>query len=547
MVQMGTLRRTSRLAASEVGQTLVLAMVVMFVLSIAAATAAKLISSHQAVSTVERQGAQAFTGGEAGLDLAANQVQSLDSAGTVAVGNVRTATTNVAGNTVTWTAVKSATSQWTLKSTTTSPNGRVIRSLQEEMQATVTVGGPASIWGYGFVTGNGAPGSVTPEAIACGQGSNPLPATTTVFAGSSSITVPVWIDGDVCISSGGDPAIGNPAGCINTVQTGGNGTVPTCAIPVHIGGTLYSENVKCDIGSDNPSCAGSPNYVASAFIKVCVNGTTVPCDNNRVTTQHGGSGVYASSFTAPEPTPTPAKPVLDSATESGLYASASPGPKNPCGAGSTGTVPSNLFDNNTSMDTSLGSVNFLTLLGSSPFDCVTPAPGELKWTPSTGVLKVEGTVFIDASLYLNRNSDTIRWDPASNGSIYLNGTFSLSHNASICATVACSPGADGWDPTAGPFVFLSAYNGGSNTTDGFTMSQNAIFEGEGYTNGGFTMDTTSSYAGSIFADYANVTGNGFFAVSGTPPNGSLGSKTTRTSWSVAPRTWRQCAITTGCS
>ena len=69
---------------------------------------------------------------------------------------------------------------------------------------------------------------------------------------------------------------------------------------------------------------------------------------------------------------------------------------------------------------------------------------------------------------------------------------------------------------------------GSKTTDGFTLSQNAIFEGEGYTNGGFTMDTTSSYAGSIFADYANVTGNGFFSASGTPPNGSLGSKTTRT-------------------
>ena len=541
---------------SDRGQTLVLALVLLLVLSISAATAAQLISSHASASNAERQGAQAFSGGEAGLDLAANWVKSTDTAGTMGVGSVHTGTSTAAGNSISWTATKGATSQWTLKSSTVSPNGRITRSLQEEMQATVSVGVPATIWGYGFVMGGTAPASVTPEAIACGQGSNPLPPTTTFLGGSSSINVPMWVDGDVCEKSGGDPAIGNPTGCVNTVPPPGtSGTPPACAISVHIGGTLYSENVKCDIGSGGQAaCASpSPNYVKSAFVKVCVNGGTVPCDQ-------AGSGVYASSFTAPEPTPTPQKPVLDAATEKGFWQTASPGPNNFCGAGSTGTTPPNLFDNNapgsspagstTVPDTSLGSVNFLTLLGNTAFDCKTSAPGELKWTPGTGVLLVKGTIFIDASLYLNKNSNTIRWDPASDGSIYTNGTFSLSNNASLCATVACSPGSDSWpaSPPAGPFVFLSAYNNGSLTTDGFTLSQNAIFEGDGYTNGGFNMDTTSTMAGTIFADYGNLTANGFFAVAGTPPNGSLGSKTTFVAWSVAPRTWRQCPISSsGCT
>jgi hypothetical protein len=60
------------------------------------------------------------------------------------------------------------------------------------------------------------------------------------------------------------------------------------------------------------------------------------------------------------------------------------------------------------------------------------------------------------------------------------------------------------------------------------------------------MDTTSSFGGSIFADYGDVQGNGAFAVSGSPPNVSLGSATKRTAWAVAPRTWRQRPIA-GCT
>jgi Tfp pilus assembly protein PilX len=537
--------RPLRPVSSERGQTLMLALIVMLVLSISAATAAQLMTSHQNVSSNERQGVQAFTGGESGLDLAANSVTTNDTGGASAVNTVLSGSANVAGSTVAWTATKSATSQWTLKSTTTSPNGKTVRKLQEEMQSTTIPGQPATIWKYGFVMGNAAPASPLSEAAACEAAT--LPVTSTFFGGSGSISVPTWINGDFCDSGGSNPAIGNPTGCSNPV---GTSPVPACAIPVHISGTMYAmKGPTYVVGTDT-------NQVASAFITICWNfhaGANVPCDSNLVNANSGGSGVYASTFTPVEPTPTPTKQTLTSAQEQGFWSTASPGPNNACGAGSTGTPPANLFDNNAGTtsgpDTSLGSKDFVTLLGGTAFDCVT-ATGELKWTPGAlGLLKVTGTVFFDASLTMS-GADYIKWDPASNGSIYVDGTITFLNGSFICAIASgstCNPGTDGWTPAAGPFVFMAAYNrAGARFGFDFPQPGNGKFEGDAYANGGFELNAGASFAGSIFADFGDVEGAGAFGVSSVPPQGSLGSQSATTAWVVAPRTWRQCSVA-GCT
>ena len=62
-------------------------------------------------------------------------------------------------NTVSLTGTKSIVggdSQWTLTSTTISPNGKVTRVLQEKMQSKTIPGTPATFWGYGFVMGGDA-------------------------------------------------------------------------------------------------------------------------------------------------------------------------------------------------------------------------------------------------------------------------------------------------------------------------------------------------------------------------------------------------------
>ena len=70
--------RSQTLARGRAGQTLVLALIVLFVLTISAGAIAQLMTSNQNASGRERQGVQAFTGGEAGLDLAANAVVAAD-------------------------------------------------------------------------------------------------------------------------------------------------------------------------------------------------------------------------------------------------------------------------------------------------------------------------------------------------------------------------------------------------------------------------------------------------------------------------------------
>jgi hypothetical protein len=539
--------RTDRSIVGEQGQTLILALVVMLVLAISAGSAAQLMTSHQTVSSNERQGVQAFTGGEAGLDLAANKVVAVDTGGATAVNTTYTGSSNVAGNTVSWTATKGATSQWTLKSTTTSPTGKIVRSLQEEMQSTTIPGQPSTIWGYGFVMGSGAPATPLTEAAACEAAT--LPTTSTFFGGSGAITVPAWIDGDFCDSGGSNPAIGNPAGCNNPV---GTNPVPLCAVPVHISGTMFAMKGPTYVVGTNT------NQVASAFIKICWNfhaSANVPCDSNSVDANSGGSGVYASTFTPTEPTPTPTKPVLTSAMEDNFWATASPGPKNGCGAGSTGTAPANLFDNGgstTGADSSLGTKDFVTLLGGTAFDCVT-STGELKWTPGAlGILKISGTIFIDGSLTMS-GADYIKWDPTSNGSLYVDGTMTFLNGSFICAIASgstCDPVGDGWassQVTPKATVFVSAYNRG-NARFGFDFPKpgNGKFEGSAFTRGGFELNAGASFAGSIFADFGDVEGGAAFGVSNIVPNGSLGSQTTTTAWTVAPRTWRQCAVA-GCT
>ena len=62
------------------------------------------------------------------------------------------------------------------------------------------------------------------------------------------------------------------------------------------------------------------------------------------------------------------------------------------------------------------------------------------------------------------------------------------------------------------------------------------------TNGG----SDTSVGGSIFADDASITGGSAFAVTTVVPDGSIGSATTTTTWTVTPGSWRQCVVS-GCT
>jgi hypothetical protein len=525
----------------ERGQALILALVTLFVLIISAATVVALITSNQDQSTNQRQGVSALSAADGGLDLASN-----------AVTNEVSGSSTVSGNAVTWSAAMttptSGTPYWTLNATAVSPDGKVKRVLQEQMEQTSSPGSPGipPIYGYGFVMGGApSPTQATTDAQVnayCSSGN-----AVTIFGGSGAITVPAWINGDFCASGGSDPAIGNASS--------------SNPIPVHIGGTMYDQQgPTCVIGAAAGICGNQGPVASVKILGGCWNyhvAAKVPCDSNSQTAVNGGSGVYATSFTPTDPVPTPSKPVFDSATEQSLYNSASPGPENACGAGSSGSPPSNLFDSNTTLDGSLGTTDFATHMGAGTWVCKTSS-GELDWSwsgirGSVATLGLKGVVFFDGSFTLNGN-DLIQLAQGSNGSIYIDGTMTMTNNASICSAISggnCNFSAP-WNPSipgsTDPLIFFAAYNRqGANF--GWSMSGSAGFQGILYTNGGFSLGNGTETMGSVFADYGSVIGNGQFQVTNTPPDGSLGLAPTSgtTSYEVAPRTWRQCPATTGCS
>ena len=521
------------------GQALILAVIIMAVLVVGATAVASLMSSNQTTSGRERQAVRALSSGEAGLDLAANAVVAAEAAGTQSALSGQANTTTVDGNTVTWTATKVGTT-WTLNATAVSPNGKVTRVLQDSVQQASTPGQQSTppIYGYGFVMG-GAPhsGPLTPAQV-CANPSASLP--TTGFGGSGTITVPVWIEGDVCITGGANPAIGNPAGS---------------TIPVHIGGAVYVNGPDYAIGTPTSPVA------SAAIISGCwaeFHGWKNPaCDSNAVTANNGGSGVYATDFHPANPSPLPSKPTLTAAQDISYWQTASPGPLDNCtGAGTTGTPPANLFDNNAGStsgpDTSLGLQNLVTLLGTHAFDCFGASGNELKWSPPAahggiGQLTVKGMIFFDANLTMG-GADYIQLMPNSNGTIYVDGYFLLTNDASLCADgTTCNyslwtPNTDSTDP----LVEFAAYNR-SGAQYGVDMEGNSRFEGIAYSNGGFYLSNSSTMAGSVFADYGTVAGAGAFNITNTPPTGAPGTiGTTTATWVVAPHSWRECPVT-GCS
>ena len=244
----------------------------------------------------------------------------------------------------------------------------------------------STIYGYGLVTGGAPKPSGSTPAEICND------TTTSIWGGSESVTVPIWITGDVCmhLSTAGDPIFGNPTGC----------AVAACKIPVAILGQMVVET-----GPDNAIGESASPVASAAILGGCwSHGAPVPCDYNSVPANGGGSGVYADDFAPALPSPQPSKPTVDAAS---VYNQASPGPANPCTTGNTGSTFR--FDNDTTpVNTSINGgapQDLVSFLGASAWDCQT-ATGRLAWTPGVpagtdGTLYVSGKVFIDASLTLN--------------------------------------------------------------------------------------------------------------------------------------------------
>jgi hypothetical protein len=319
----------------------------------------------------------------------------------------------------------------------------------------------------------------------------------TSVANSESISVPLYVGGNLCVGQGA-----------------------TINAPVYVGGFLNFSNKQAQIGcaSANGNGCATPAPVHSAHVgSYCVVGTgnqVNPCKSEPVNgNNHTNIWVQgapnnltqpASDFaniTAPQicwaPGSCPGDPV------GGWYTAASPGPLHPCTT-TSGTVP--VFDNDTTFGPLEaqpgGSVpgTFNLTPDSSSYTCKT-AQGELSWNNATRTLTVNGTVFIDGNVTATSSSQTpatyTGWGSCTastpcDGVLYVTGTAYIN-GVKICAVVTgnnCD--WNNWNPNTKMLAILANYQG----------TQQGVAAGQGVVVG----PSQTSFQGSLYANYQVVTG-----------------------------------------
>ena len=129
--------RLATFACREDGQSLILAMIVLLVLTIGTTAVVTGVMSGQSASTRDRQGARALNAAEAGLDLAANAVTASNGSPPSGVQS-----TTVDGVSVLWKATQVSSSStgavWNVDVRAT--QGKTAKVLQEQVVSTVHPG-----------------------------------------------------------------------------------------------------------------------------------------------------------------------------------------------------------------------------------------------------------------------------------------------------------------------------------------------------------------------------------------------------------------------
>lgn len=485
------LGRVRTLVADESGISLVLALMVVAVLSITTAALSGLVISNESAFSRDRQTERAFNVSEAGLNYGISQLTNFDPSGSKAInstlGPVSYSIDSAGGtNNGTWTATKTAAGKWTITATGTSPNGRVNRRLQVQAlgNTTTTNTPPSPAWGYGFFVAS--------------------PTGCTNMVGTAQVTLPVWIQADLCLNGTQNIAEPNPSG--------------PKKVTLYVGGKLTLTGNAAVGTSTRP-------IISATVVGGCVNKGAQICSNS------SKSKVYADAYPTTPSTLTKPPVYPDAEYAAGDW-------NQPvCSTGSF------TFDNNGTRNTSLGNVDILT--GSS-YNCTvytdsskTQIEGSLAWNAATKVLTINGTVYIDGNLVM-AGGDQASY--AGFGTIYVNGTVTTNGNSALCgpgATLAGSSCSGLWDANLGQ-LFIVAVNAG-NVSPAWQMNGNAEFNVGAYVVGQFSESGTAKVTGPVITDTAVVAGTPDQTDVSNPPTGTpgAGNTTSTTTWSAIKGTWRQ--------
>ena len=526
-------RAPTRLSFSgEDGMALILSVIIMAVLTIGTAATIEMVNSNEHAFGRDRQVNRSFNIAEAGLNAGVDAVKALPATATSMPDTSGTTDQGTWSYSVTREQDVSNTDlyYWTITSTGVSPDGAVSRIVSRKVAETITHHSstttvhhnPSDAYNYGFFLGD-----QTSDCATLSGGNN--------FGGNLQISVSIFVRGSLCLS--GNQQILEPS----PRPSGGS-------INLYVGKTLKLQGGNTSVGTT------ASKIKSATVVGGCIRGSVVTCSSE------SNSHVYADAHPSTQADVTP--PTIDTS----WYANAKPGPATGCNDDPThpgnaaymstypsgytaATFKSALFDNNSTMNNSLGTVDFLNF---ASFDCryydsSGTLIGRLKWqSGNPGTLTIVGTMWIDGNLSFSSNSNYAIVQ--GRGTIYATGTISFSGQAKICEQPTSGSNCLGnYNANQNLLVFV-AYNNGSHSTTGFSLTGQNTFEGIAFTNGMLSEGGNATLHGPVLADTANMAGNGDTRTIINPPPGAPGaaydeivseSGADTAAWSDVAGSWRQ--------
>jgi hypothetical protein len=310
-------------------------------------------------------------------------------------------------------------STWLLIATGYAPNNATAGTDTKTKMALVRIsalsaGAVAAVWNHVFVT---AP--LVPNQCSLSFGGN-----------SVTITVPLYVIGNMCLGTGG---------------TGATAYETTQPVDIQVGGKLLlSGGSKIGQDAQHPITSG---VVVGGCTTVSVSSPTSSCAT--------GFNYWVKKTDTWVDNSAPGLTAADIADD---YAAFDPGPKHACTAG---TVPSPLassvFDNDTTQNRSAASFE---LTPSSSYACISQSgasKGYLIWNASYSAITVSGvsvparTLAINGSIFFDGNL-TISQSATYKGTAAIEaaGTITFNGNGTtLCATSPCNTSANAWQGSSG--------------------------------------------------------------------------------------------------
>jgi Tfp pilus assembly protein PilX len=473
-----------RRLGDERGIALVMALGFLIVLTIATASLLEYTGSDARTVRYQHARVSAYSLAEAGINEAV-AVLNLPTNNALTTTLLPSTTSTFTGGTAVWSGtLNQQTATWRITSTgrVHNPSGAatVTRTLRVNVLVSASFSAPPNNQAWNYIY------SFKPND------GDPTTCEMTINNGGD-IATPLYVVGDLCLEQ------------TTTLLQGSHGTT------LVVGGRLTLAN-------GNQNWVGtSANKITAAYIangcKLKNNAVHNPCSS--------ADNVVATTIGTPPATPLSPPPVL----RDRWYNNAAPGPKFGCVASrssASSTWPT--FDNDTARNFSVTTAWNLT--PATAYDCWTDG-GELAWNPTTKMLTVNGTFFIDGTAYIDNGSVN---SYTGQGTLYLSGVFLLK-NSKLCAVkLANGTGCDtaNWNPNTKALIIVANAAGDSTinvqSTDSVQI-KSSFLQGGLYGTHNINIDTTSGVEGPMVGSVVGLgqTTSSTFPVISFVPSGAPGN------------------------